>query len=180
MTADRNKAVSETVNKAKSFSRDNTFALSTGVVFKAIRVPSMVFPELMARMERPKPPRVFIADIGREEENPSDPDYIAKLDVFNAEYTKAIIDTMIVLGTEVLSVPDDIKKDNDELWLKKLKALRMFPEDEIQRYLLWVKTVAAPLDDDIQSIMREVGRLSGVSEEDVSEAVETFRDNPER
>jgi hypothetical protein len=176
----RNNAVSETVKKARVTKADDTFTLSTGVVLKPTRVPSMVFPELMSRMERPKPPRVFIEDIGREEENPADPDYQSRLEIFNAEYTKAIIDTMIILGTEVVYVPDNVAKETDTRWTLKIKALGIVPTDEIQRYLLWVKFVAATDNKDIEAIMREVGRLSGVSEEDVSEAVETFRDNPER
>lgn len=172
----RSKAVHETVQKARA-GKDSFISLSTGVILKPIRVPNMLFPEIMSRFERPKAPRVFIADLGREEENAADPDYISKLSTWQSEFTKAIVDAMIILGTEIEFIPEEIEKQDSEKWLRKLSALRINPKGEEERYLLWIKMIAAPTDTDIQLIMEKVGQLSGVSEADVSDAVEQFRNS---
>ena len=43
------------------------------------------------------------------------------------------------------------------------------------RYLAWVKGMAAPLDADVTLLMEEIGRLTGVTEADVADAVDRFR-----
>jgi hypothetical protein len=48
------------------------------------------------------------------------------------------------------------------------------------RYLAWVKGVAAPLDEDINLLLEALGRLTGVAESDVLDAVEKFRRTAER
>jgi hypothetical protein len=179
MSTNKN-VVSETVRKAKSANTSSLITLSTGVVLVPIRVPNMVFPEVMARLERPKPPRVFIEDIGREEENIADPDYISRVGAWQSEFSKAIVDVMIVLGTEIESIPEGFEIPESDNWTKKLAALKLRPHDEIERYLLWVKMVAAPSETDIQLIMEKVGQLSGVSEKDVSDTVDQFRDSAGR
>lgn len=165
-------------NQIRSTPSDGLIHLSNGVVLRPSRVPTMVFPEVMKRYPRPTPPRVFIEDLGREEENPGDPEYIAKLQTYNSELGIAMVDVMIVLGTEFVSAPKDFPKISDSKWASKLKAAGFSGiDDPSQRYLMWVKYVAAVDDSDLNAIMEGVGRLSGVSEQDVSEAITNFRDN---
>jgi hypothetical protein len=172
-----NKAV-QVANQIRSGGNDGLLRLSTNVVLKPVRVPNMIFPEVMRRYARPRPPRVMIADLGREEENPNDPTYLAQLEAYNSELGMAMVDTMIVMGTELVSAPKDFPKPAEARWADKLKAAGFtITSEPIQRYLMWVKYIAAPSDEDIQLIMEGVGRLSGVSEKDVSEAIDTFRDN---
>lgn len=169
--------VSEAVRSIRK-PADSFITLSTGVKIKPIRIPNMIFPEITNRFEKPPIPRVFIEDLGREEENPNDPVYIEKLSEWQNAFSKAIVDTMIVLGTETVFVPGDVEKETSQRWLGKLKVIGLDPgNDEILRYLYWIKYVAAPMDEDIQSIIEGVGKLAGVSESDVTEAIDQFRDN---
>lgn len=150
--------------------------LSTGVILKASRVPNMIFPEVMGRFKRPEVPTVFIEDLGREEKNPDDPRYKEEYNDWQTSLSLAIVDTMIVLGTEVQSLPKGFDKHTDDRWTMKLRVLGIDPgTDEMKRYLLWVKYVAAPTDEDITRIMEGVGGLSGVTEDSVNEAIGQFR-----
>jgi hypothetical protein len=180
MTEKTDSIVSKAIRQLKE-TPDSFISLSTGIILKPVRVPNMIFPEIMSRFEQPKVPRVFVEDLGREEENPSDPDYISATNTYQVNLSKAIVDTMIILGTEVHSIPEGMDDEAGSKWLKKLKVLNINPgDDEVLRYLYWVKFYAAPSEEDIQKIMEGVGQLTGVSETEVKEAVSQFRDNPER
>jgi hypothetical protein len=116
-------------------------------------------------------------DIGREEENLADPNYLEAYARYQSELSVAVIDTMVLMGTEVESLPDGIYSPEDDGWTRKLRVLKINPgEDEMERYLMWVKYYSAASDEDITKIVETVGRLSGVAEEDVSEAITQFRD----
>jgi hypothetical protein len=85
-------------------------------------------------------------------------------------------DIMIAEGTEINSMPKGFPGPDDETWLARMKFYGRPVNDQFQRYLMWVKYVAAPNQDtDYKLIMDQVGRLSGAREEDVAEAVESFR-----
>jgi hypothetical protein len=150
--------------------------LSTGVTLHAERVPNLIFLEVTRRFKAPKVPRYMNADLGREEDNPGDPDYIEAYNQYQADLSVAVIDTMVVVGTSLASVPEGVYGPSDEGWTKRLRIIGIDPgEDEMERYLKWVKYYAASKDEDINRIAETVGRLSGVAEEDVAEAIDQFR-----
>lgn len=175
----REDKVVEVIRNAANGDADNLIHLSTGVVLKPSRVPNLLISEVVSKFKRPEPPTVFIEDIGRSEQNPNDPTYIDLVNQWQVEMTTALVDTMILVGTEVHSVPKGFSGPSDEGWTKKIHILGIDPgTDEYKRYLMWIKFHAAPSEKDISTIMEEVGRVSGVSESDVSEAIQQFRDNP--
>jgi hypothetical protein len=179
--ANRNRedSVIEAVESSKTDS-NGLIRLSTGVVLKSKRVSNMLFADVMRKFERPKAPFWTNPDTGRDEENYDHPGYKEKMEAYNADISVAIVELMILVGTENHSVPKGFNNVNDN-WDEDYKLI--LGEDRIgvsgsrKRYLMWVKYVAAPSQEDINKIMEAVGRLSGVAEEDVAEAVERFRDN---
>lgn len=101
-SADRNiaKAIDEG-GKVKN----NEIYLSTGVVLVAKQAnPSMLIRAMTAH-RRPTPPVVFIENMGREMENPDDPDYISRVDAWQMEYSNSMLTVFIGLGTELKSLP---------------------------------------------------------------------------
>lgn len=162
---------------------DGLIHLSSGIVLKPKRVPNLMFAEMMRHFKRPNPPIVYNEDIGRNEENPNDPGYLEKLAGYNAEVTMAIVDLMVVSGTEVHSVPKSKDKPEDSGWREEMETVFESVGIKVENlvgkklYLMWVKFYAAPSEDDISKIMEGVGRLSGVAESDVAEATARFRDN---
>jgi len=174
---------SQVVSKAaRSLKNENEqsglITLSTGVILTPTIVPNMLYLEIMGRFKAPKIPRFFNEDLGREEENPNHPDYIAEMQEYTQEMSKAMIDLMILFGTEINKCPKGVDPLESSKWVNKLKLthFEFDPDDEYDRYLNWIKAVAAPSDEDIEAISVGVGRLSGVVEDDVQDAVNQFRD----
>jgi hypothetical protein len=171
----REDRVIESIRSTKTES-DRLVHLSTGVTLETKRIPNMIFPEVVRKFKRPEPPDFTNEDTGRVEKNLSDPAYIEAYNNWQSDISLAIVDTMILLGTKVHEIPEDLPDDTDESWTYNLKALGIDPgKDPAKRYLLWVKYVAATADEDITAIMEKVGSETGVSEAEVSEAVDRFR-----
>lgn len=148
------------------------FTLSSGVVLRAKKANPMVLITVMTRYPRPKPPTFFMEAMGREMENPDDPDYIERIKSWEMESNSQVLNALILLGTELVSVPKGLPKPSDDKWMNKYRVLDMpvHPENEDWRYLTWVKTVAALDENDLDMIQNAVGKLSGIAEVDVKAA----------
>ena len=154
---------------------DNLLTLSTGVVLMAKQASPSIMIRVMTARERPQPPMVFMQAMGREMENPDDPDYIARVQAWEMNYNNSMLNALIGLGTELVSKPKGMPGPNDKAWMEDYKALGLpiQPESPAWRYITWVMFVAAPKDTDITLIGEKVKGLSGVKEADVQSA-ETF------
>jgi len=148
------------------------FTLSSGVVLRAKKANPIVLITVMSRYARPKPPVFFMESMGREMENPDDPDYIERVKAWETESNTQVLNALILLGTEFVSAPKNVQKPADTKWLDKYKVLDMpiHPENEDWRYLTWVKFVAVADENDLALIQEAVGRLSGIAEADVKAA----------
>lgn len=162
----------------KSDESDNLIRLSTGVVLKGHPANSTTLIAVIASFPRPKPPIYHNDRMGRDMENPDDPDYLSRVQAWQVEQGDALLTAFILLGTELVSKPKDIPapcpKKGEKDWLDKFALLNlpMKPEDQDWRYLMWVKTVACQPVSDTKLIQEVVGRLSGVSKSDVQAAEE--------
>jgi len=148
------------------------FTLSSGVVLRAKKANPIMLIRVMTRFPRPKPPTYFMESMGREMENPDDPDYIERVKAWEMESNTQVLNALILLGTEFVSVPKGIEKPSDNKWIEKYKILGMpvKPDDELWRYLNWVTSVAALDEKDLDTIQEAVGKLSGIAEADVKNA----------
>jgi len=148
--------------------------LSTGVELRVKAVPAWLLNDISNSLERPKPPK-FVKD-GWETDNPDDPEYQEAMKRYDAKVSEKLNDAMIVMGTSAGSVPQGVEPVKSDKWRRKLAVLgKKIDEDEDSLYLAWVKYVAGPKMDDIQKIIQEVGRESGVAEADVKTSVDNFR-----
>lgn len=154
----------------------DTVTLSTSVVLKIKPVPKFFIFDVTARITKPKPPLVFIENKGREEENPDDPDYQEALEKWVINVASAGNDVALLRGSEIESIPERIPGPDSEDWKNEMEVLGLpMIKNARARYLTWVKAIAAPLDRDINLLLGEIGRLTGVSEKDVEDAVARFR-----
>lgn len=155
---------------------------STGVVFKTMDVPLMAIEAIKKKVnkERPRPPKNWIESKDREEINYNDPDYKAEMEAWDTRMILELYDGLIILGTEIESVPEGFPRPEDK-WETKYEALGLeIAKDGTGRYLDWVKFCAAPGAEDIKDLMKACGRSAGVREEDVKDASELFRDKQKR
>ena len=159
------------VADAKKGAQD-TITLSTGVVLRAIKVNPVMLIRVMTRYPRPKPPVIFMKEMARDMENPDDPDYIEQVKAWENESNAMVLNALILLGTEPVSVPKGVEKPEGSKWINKYKLLGMpvIPDDKDWRYLNWVTMVAATDEKDMVLIQDTVARLTGIAEADVKSA----------
>ena len=165
------RAIDETSKEAD----DHLLRLSTGVVLKAKQANPSTLIRVMTMQKRPSPPLYFDKGMGREMENPNDPDYISRVQAWQMDYSNGMLNVLIGLGTELVSKPDIMKGPSDPQWLADYRALGLpvVADSPSWLYITWVMFVAAPTDADLNLISQGVKTLSGVKEADVRNA-ETF------
>lgn len=154
---------------------DNLIRLSTGVILQAKQANPNVLIRVMTAQERPTPPVVFMKAMGREMENPDDPDYIKRVEAWEMNYNNSMLNALVGLGTELKSKPKGMVGPDSDTWLEDYKALGLpiHPESNAWRYITWVLFMAAVSEKDTAEIGNRVKALSGVREADVQSA-ETF------
>ncbi len=125
----------------------------------------------------PTPPMQYIEEKGREEPNPSDPRYRAEHIEWTARTGMKVTDVVLLTGTSVKHVPDDVFSENNSKFNEWLEVLGLgLPADasDHARYLAWLKYYAAT-DEEFQDISLQLIKMTGVTEEHILEAEEAFR-----
>ena len=132
----------------------------------------MVTMKVLNLYETPKPPTFIDERTQFEIENLDHPDYKSAITDYETRLTEAVMNFFILIGTEIVSVPEGVERIEDEGWVKMLERVNIEtePDDENWRYLNWFLTVAAPSPDDLQKLQEAVGVVSGISEGDVAGA----------
>lgn len=156
----------------------NQITLSTGVVLLAKPANPNMLIRAMTAHRRPSPPTSYVKEMGREMENPDDPDYISRVQSWQMEYSNAMLNVLIGLGTDVVSIPKGMegphpkKKEELPTWIKDYSAMGfpILPDSPAWRYITWIMFIAGPTDKDTQLIGEKVRSLSGVKEADVRDA----------
>lgn len=154
--------------------------LSTGVRARLHPVPQTIMQDALRTVEEPKVPLWKNPDKdGREEENPSDPDYLKALVDYQAELTFVMFDCCAMFGIELLDgLPEDDK------WLRELRLFSKLGrmdlsaydlEDETDREFLYKRYVAMGNRDYVQ-----ISRLSGISSKEVEQALDMFQGDETR
>lgn len=151
---------------------DDCIRLSSGVVLRGKQAPPLLLVKVMAAFPRPKPPVYMNPTLGREVENPDDPDYLDRVRSNQTESTNAMMNALILLGTELVETPKKFPKPSDDSWLEEYQELGMAtkPGNKSWRYLTWVTFKAVLNEKDLTEIQKVVGRLSGVPESAVKSA----------
>lgn len=144
---------------------------STGVKGRLTPVSSSAIMEAQSGLDDPPVPMVKIEGKEGDFENPNDPAYLAaKKDVFEKRL-QAGIDTMIILGVEVETPPE-------ETWLPKLKflekrgriSLKGFDlTDQMDKEFLYKKYIAMSSDD-----WQLLNEISGIAPADLEAAKKLF------
>lgn len=147
--------------------------LSTGVVLRAHKANPMILIKVMATDPEPKPPTEFIEAMGREVENYMNPEYQERLEAWRTRYNSRLLDAMLGLGTEIVSVPDGVPKLKDNSWVRKLEVygIDTSMKDEPEwRKINWIMSVACEDEKDLTLLQKSIQKFSGVAEEDVAAA----------
>jgi hypothetical protein len=161
-----------------------TLTLSTGIVLRLRPVPQAVIRRAASKVKRPEVPMFHNADKDRDEENPDHPDYRKALETWIEEQAFAIREVILILGTEPLTVPQDMELPDGETWFRAPQKLGLITEaelaDEHLRYLAWLEIYAGRTERDQLDIMTLPIRLAGITEGEVMAAITSFRGGTRR
>ena len=154
--------------------------LSTGEWAWLRPVSASIISEAQLSVQNPKVPTFYNKDKEREEENPSDPGYLDAIAHANEQRNAIGIETMVMFGVELCDEegnPRDVPPAEE--WLGKLKYMQKKGrldlgqydlDDEFELMLVYKKYIAVSAMD-----IPLVSAASGISEEDISEALSSFR-----
>jgi len=156
-----------------------SFTLVNGVVLRLKAVPPMtVRAALQAKLgPAPKPPMIELSDKGRREANEDDPEYKALLEERNELAFEIGANVMLAAGTEIVEVPDGVFRPEDEGWteIPQFFDVGLVLDSAIGRYLSWFRHYAIGSEAEWVRLLVRLSSLSGISEKEVLDAVESFR-----
>lgn len=168
-------AVVDVAKKAEKKARgeDNIITLPTGERAKLMPVSATLISEVTSHIKEPEVPTWFDENKQREVPNPNDPDYLKAVEAADRARGLASLDALIMFGVTLLDgMPED------DSWLNKLKFMERRGQldlssfdlkDPLDKEFLYKRFIAVPV-----YIATRVGQLSGVSDEEVLKAEESF------
>lgn len=169
----------EVAEESPALELQDEITLKNGIRLKLRSVPLFLVQEAASRIKEPEVPIVYNADKERDEENPDNPAYQEAVARVKNDRIEAGMDVMFLLGTELLHVPDGMFRPEDDAWLETLEVLGLSdlvssPSQKL-RYLQWLKFYAFDRGSDMSAVYYIIGAKSGVVEEEVMKALESFR-----
>lgn len=170
---------SPAVEIAKGQEKPNTITvLSTGVRARLLPVPAPLLDQIGEMIPDPEIPVQYIEDKDRHEPNPYDPEYLKKLREAYRARAKASLDAFVMFGVELA---EEIPPDSE--WVPKLRFMERRGaldlsgydlSDQVDREFVYKMFVAVGNADLIR-----ISALSGVSQEEVRRAADSFRGDEE-
>lgn len=162
---------------------ERRITLASGITFELRPVAGLLIRQAVANIPKPKPPmHIDEARGGRETPNFDHPEYLAAVDIYNAATENAAMDVMLLRGTKLIEpLPDGIEGPQGNDWIEELDFLGVaVPDTRLGRYLAWLKYAVFSDPDELIRATRSIARMSGLSEEDVIEAMDSFRSDAQR
>lgn len=165
-------------------SRIDRITLTNGIVLSLNMVAPLLISDAARRIPKPPVPMIYSEEKDREEENPTHPDYLAALIQWQGQRDEAGLSVALIMGSAVSHVPDGLYGPDDDGWIDAIdasyQAIDMEPpaidrDRPKSRYLSWLRLYALPTEEDIVRISKILTSSVAVSEEDVREAVDSFR-----
>lgn len=156
--------------------QSDEITLSSGLRLRLKEVPKHFIYGVTKDIPAPQVPLINIDGKKRPIENPDDPDYQEAVEKWIVVTANAATDVALLRGTEVLELPEGMIGPESTAWIEEMEVLGMPMRDNSRaRYLNWLKAIGVPKEEDLAALMEALGRLTGVNEDDVADAVERFR-----
>jgi len=171
-----NEEIKAAVKVAESRQRagDDVVTLSTGYRARIRPVSVSLIDEVQASFKEPEVPIWHNPDKDRDEPNPNDPEYVKALAEVERKRGRAVIDTLLLMGIQLI---DGLPEDDG--WLEELRMLEKQGyldlsgidfDNPREKELLFKRYVACSAED-----IALVVDVSGVSEEDIGRSMRSFR-----
>ncbi len=171
------------MNQDKPMGEQDTITLSTGVVLRLKQVSPMVISSAIktGSGEEPQVPTVWVEGKGREQPNPTDPDYLKAVDKWRADLGTKALRSLVAIGTEIEEIPEGVVGPDHEDYEDLMDSMGLDPgKGRYTRYVEWALHIACGSPKDFATLSATLMRRAGAREEDVREAQDAFRSDEER
>lgn len=170
-------AINSAVDSVEEIEIPDVVTLDNGIVIRCKPVSIMTLRYATANVSKPKIPVVRNTEKDRDEEWEGDPAYQQALTEWEQQVGDVGTNVMLMLGTEIESVPDDVERPEGDKWVEMLQAtgLPIDVETPSARYLTWLRFYAITTPDDLVAISTTVAGKSGVLNKDAQASLESFR-----
>ena len=154
--------------------------LECGATLSIRKPPPMLIPKIMESVNKsdqvPSVPKVFNEGKDRDEENPNDPDYVAAMNVWNANAGMRVLNALVVSCLKIKELNDAYDPDGED-FKDFLYAIELEPADgRAARFIQWFHTYAV-VREEFHQLTQWLMQLAGVGEEDVAEAMKFLEGN---
>lgn len=176
------------LDRVRRDGRSAELTLRSGIVLRFKAIPPVYLQTLNEQFILPPPPQVKIerGDDSYYEENPNDQAWARECAAIEGRQQRAVVNLMLGMGTEVVSVPEGRFKVDDDGWVAEVRRADKFTgvetplhlDDPDMRYLSWLTFYALDNIDDMQLSGLIPQFLAGPTEGEIAQAVDAFR-NPE-
>lgn len=179
MSTKKSTTRSPAVDVAHERDSDAEHVLSTGIRARIVPVAASLIEEVTRRIEDPEVPMWHDKDRGKDIPNPDHPVYIREVQEATRRRGEAAMEAMILFGVELI---DGLPEDDG--WLAKLRFLDKRGMLDLSQYdlddpldveFVYKRYIAVGSADFVR-----IGRESGLSEEGIRTAGETFRSDEGR
>lgn len=158
----------------------NEFHTKKGVILRTRKVKTTIIQHAWRALQEPKAPMIFIAELGRYEENPNDPGYVEALSNYHLAKGSATVNVYLMMGCDPKFIPEDVFGINDDGWTLELQELDMnIPGTDKPgaRKVAWLQYYVLEDIQETAELQKQIMRQSGlVLAEDVQEVENSFRD----
>jgi len=163
---------------------------SSGIRLNIKPVPRAALERAFAGVEelKPKPPMWANPTTGKDQPNPSNPDYLARLEAWSSDVVTRATKIYISGGTSIASVPEGYYLPQDAGWVDELEVMGLDvseippfpyplrPEGYVHpgRYLAWAELYAFRDELDMTMLFMQARDVMGTKEETVADAMRYF------
>ena len=170
-------AINTAVDSVENIEIPDTVTLQNGVEIRCKAVSIMTLRYATANVPKPPIPVIRNEEKQRDEEWEGDPAYQMALQEWEQQVGDVGTNVMLMLGTEIENIPDDVEKPDNDHWVEMLRAtgLPIDIETESSRYLTWLRFYAITVPGDLVAISTTVAGKSGVLNKDAQASLESFR-----
>ncbi len=185
-------AASEQFDNGQAALRIREYRMENGVVLRLKPVPPMLLRAAAVRVRDPEVPMAYIESKGRDEPNPSHPDYLRGLSEAADRRNQAALTVGLLSGTEFVSAPSGIPGPDDDEWIDVIRSTNEVAGDVIDapdfqlelhiepgskaRYLDWLRYYAISSETELQTLRWLTTMGVALSEEEVQASASAFRD----
>ena len=151
--------------------------LVNGVVLRFKDISPLVMRRAASQIPEPPVPTFENPTTGRTEENPAHPDYERALDARNVTLYETMLATVMLLGTTIHFVPEDVWGVDSDDWVDALETagIDVPRESPARRKLSWLKLYALSTGRDVALSTAIALHYSGLSEAEVTQSMSSFR-----